>query len=164
MNRNVDVQSLERDGERRQSPCVSSGKSPKWPRVGMPKLDIILDHQWDVFVGMSVEFDAWREERICWISLQISRYLSILERSEHDVAYTRMIRSAKLSVAMRSTGRKEIDVVSSQVAGGAKLCLRYDRHTTRHVVTLLPSRFFDQVVLRNPITTPLQPTRSFTPC
>lgn len=125
---------------------------------------LILDHQWDVFVGMSVEFDAWREERICWISLQISRYLSILERSEHDVAYTRMIRSAKLSVAMRSTGRKEIDVVSSQVAGGAKLCLRYDRHTTRHIVTLLPSRFLDQVVLRNPITTPLQPTRSFTPC
>jgi hypothetical protein len=120
VNRNVDVQSLERDGERRQSPCVSSGKSPKWPRVGMPKLDIILDHQWDVFIGMSVMFDVWREERIRWISLQIPRYLSIQERSEHNVAYTRMIRSAMLSAATRSTGRKEIDVVSSQVAGGAK--------------------------------------------
>ena len=44
-----------------------------------------------------------------------------------------------------------------------RLCLRYDRHNTRHVVTLLPSRFLDQVVLRSPIITPLQPTRSFTP-
>ena len=71
VNGNVDVQSLERDSERRQSPCVSSGKSPKWSRVGMPKLDIILDQKWDVFVVMSVEFDVWREERICWVSSQI---------------------------------------------------------------------------------------------
>lgn len=79
VNGNVDVQSLERGGERRQLPCVSSGKSPQRPRVGMPKLDIIHDHQWDVFVAVSVKVDVWREERICWISSQILRYLWIQE-------------------------------------------------------------------------------------
>lgn len=45
----------------------------------MPKLDIIHDHQWDVFVAVSVKVDVWREERICWISSQILRYLWIQE-------------------------------------------------------------------------------------
>jgi hypothetical protein len=65
VNGNVDVQSFERSSERRQLPCVSSGKSPQRPRVGMPKLDIIHDHQWDVFVVVNVEVDVWRKERIC---------------------------------------------------------------------------------------------------
>jgi hypothetical protein len=65
VNGNVDVQSFERGSERRQLPCVSLGKSPQRTRVGMPKLDIIHDHQWDVLVVVSVEVDDWREERIC---------------------------------------------------------------------------------------------------
>jgi hypothetical protein len=44
---------------------------------------------------------------------------------EHDAAYTRMIGSSLLSAAMRSTGRKEIDVVSSQVSCGAKASSSY---------------------------------------
>lgn len=64
-NGNVDVQSLERGNERRHLPCVSLGKSPQRPRVGMPKLDIIHDHQWDVFVDVSVEVAVWIEERTC---------------------------------------------------------------------------------------------------
>lgn len=72
-------------------PCVSLGKSPQRPRVGIPKLDIIHDQQWDVYVDVSVENDVWREERICQIDGDLKVLIDSGTSLEHDVAYTRMI-------------------------------------------------------------------------
>lgn len=109
----LDVQSFERGSERRFRHASYLVRIREGSRVGIPKLNIILDQIWDVSVDMGV---GQTHERAEMISLRRSAHGTCLERK--DVEPTHSIAGSFRSELMRSSGRNRASCCLQPGLGG----------------------------------------------